>query len=460
MDITLAMDIPKPNKEECLTYHEELVTWCRATALGMVRHSALGAVGLETARQVVAVESHRQVFPSDALLPFRRVGIIGAGLMGASIAAWHLAKGCQVVITDNSQASLQTVRERVTDELKRLAADGKTTCEARFEDFQISDCLGDLARCDCVIESIIEDANAKTQLFRQLEEQLGAETPILSNTSTIPIVRLASGLQHSGRVCGLHFLHPVRSRELVEVIPHAATHSAITGRVVEHALAIGKLPVIAGDTPGFVVNRLLFPYLNEGLQLITEGILPDVVDRAAVEMGFLMGPIRIMDEIGLDTTWSAGRVLWEAFPERITPSPILVSMLKHKRMGRKNNRGFFDYSVCSPSEVELAMDAETQRLITPWMASPPLPQKLPVGIRLALSMAFEAALILADNVADDPRIVDACAVLGLGFPQSLGGPWFWLTSLGFSQVKGIVKATCPPTIARKVLKALERVAQK
>ncbi len=460
MDITLAMDIPKPSAEDCLTYHEELVTWCRAQALGVARNWGLGPDDQQVSGQLAAAEPHSQVRPSDVFSPFRRVGIIGAGLMGASIAAWHLAKGCQVVITDNSQAAIQTVRERITDELKRLAADGKATSEARLEDLQISDRLGDLARCDCVIESIIEDANAKTQLFKQLEEQLGAETPILSNTSTIPIVRLASGLQHSGRVCGLHFLHPVRSRELVEIIPHAATHSAITSRVVEHALAIGKLPVITADTPGFVVNRLLFPYLNEGLQLITEGIVPDVVDRAAVEMGFLMGPIRIMDEIGLDTTWAAGRVLWEAFPERITPSPILVSMLKHKRLGRKNNRGFFDYSVCSPSEVNLALDAETQRLVTPWMASPPLPQKFPVGVRLALAMAFEAVLILADNVADDPRIVDACAVLGLGFPLSLGGPWFWLKSLGFSQVKDIVEAACPPRMVTQLLKALERVTQK
>lgn len=451
------MDIPKPNAEDCLAYCEKLAAWCRAKALDMVRNSSLGADSKEIPVHAGAGEPLLQLSPPNGLSPFRRIGIVGAGLMGSSIAAWHLAKGCQVVITDKSPAALETVRQRVADELTRSGAVDKATCETRLADLQISDRLDDLATCDCVIESIVEDANAKTQLFRQLESQLGPETPILSNTSTIPIGKLASELKHSERVCGLHFLHPVRLRDLVEVIPHSATHGGISKRVVKHALAVGKIPVITADVPGFVVNRLLFPYLNEGLQLIAEGFLPNEVDQAAAEIGFLIGPIRIMDEIGLDTTWAAGRVLWEAFPERISPSPILVTMLKHNRLGRKNNRGFFDYSSFSASEVEPSLDPETHKLIAPWMARPPLPQKLPVGMRLVLAMAFEAALILADNVADDPRVVDACSVLGLGFPRPLGGPCFWMQSVGFSQLKEIVEFTCPSAIAPRVLKVLEEV---
>lgn len=454
------MDIPRPEETACLSYHEELRAWCKAQAsliaLSGRPSSVAGGQGHDSIDSPSA-ETQGLAAPPVRFSPFRRIGIIGAGLMGTTIAAWHLQQGCEVTITDNSPSALRTAHSRVADELRSLGTDRIGDIDLQLSNVQVSERLEELAACDCVLESIAEDVNAKQQLFAALEEELPVQTTLLSNTSTIPIGKLVQGLRHPGRVCGLHFLHPVRSRELVEIIPHSATDESVITRVAQHALAIGKLPVVVGDAPGFVVNRLLFPYLNEALQLICEGISPKIIDRAAEEIGFAMGPVRIMDEIGLDTTWAAGRVLWEAFPERITPSPILVTMLKHKRLGRKSGRGFFDYSVSAATQSLPALDSETERLITPWMAQPPVTQSLSIPLRLVLAMALEAALILMEGIADDPRIIDACAVFGLGFPPSLGGPLFWMQAVGFSKLKSVLEARSFPAMTSQILSAVEKV---
>jgi len=451
------MDIIRPKETACLTYHEELKAWCRARALLVARSGgpSSGANGHTVCSQ--SAETHELVPLPVQFSPFRRIGIIGAGLMGTTIAAWHLQKKCEVIITDNSPSALRTAQSRVADELRSLGTDD--IGDIVLNNLVLSEKLEELVTCDCVLESIAEHVSAKQQLFAVLEKELPAETILLSNTSTIPIGRLVHGRQHSGRICGLHFLHPVRSRDLVEIIPHSTTDESVISRVAQHTLAIGKLPVVVGDTPGFVVNRLLFPYLNEALQLICEGISPEMIDRAAEEIGFAMGPVRVMDEIGLDTTWAAGRVLWEAFPERITPSPILVTMLKHKRLGHKSGRGFFDYSVASATQSPPTVDSETERLIAPWMAHPPVTQSIPISVRLALAMALEAALILAEGTADDPRIIDACAVFGLGFPPSLGGPLYWMRDIGFSSLKAILETRCLSVTSSQILNAVEKATR-
>lgn len=456
------MDIPAPNSEECSAYHANLVAWCRAQALAA---AGLGRSETAFSGDEHEVQKSQDAQPSerhtglDAGSPFRRIGIIGAGLMGTSIAAWHLQKGCQVVITDSSPSALQSVESRLTRELREYGSSDLSKIAAMVANVQISGQLDDLADCDCILESIVEDVTVKRQLFFNLESRIGPETIILSNTSTIPIGRLANGLASAGRVCGLHFLHPVRCRDLVEVIPHATTDPPVISQVVKHALGIGKLPVLVKDLPGFVVNRLLFPYLSEALQLMAEGISPEIIDQAAEEVGFELGPVSIMDEIGLDTTWAAGRILWEAFPKRIAPSPILVTMLKHKRLGRKVGRGFFDYSRPSTPSNARSLDPETARLIASWMGDASPAESPSIAMRLVLAMALEAALILSDGAADDPRIIDACAVFGLGFPRSLGGPFFWTHFVGFSALREMVGSAFPQNRTPEILKSFERVAE-
>ena len=457
------MDIPKPNPEKCFAYHETLKAWCRAQALAAaaLEGSEPGIIGNELqVQKTPSVQFHEGGTHFNDVLLFPRIGIIGAGLMGTSIAAWHLKKGCRVVITDSSTSALHSVSDRLIDELREHGSTDLSKIDAMLANVRISGQLDDLVDCDCILESIVEDIPAKRQLFSNLEHYVRPEAIILSNTSTIPIGRLASGLKYPGRICGLHFLHPVRCRDLVEVIPHPATERDVIGRVVKHAIGIGKLPVLVKDMPGFVVNRLLFPYLSEALELMAEGISPEIIDRAAAEVGFDLGPVSIMDEIGLDTTWAAGRILWDAFPKRVTPSPILVTMLKHKRLGRKAGRGFFNYSQPLTARGGRPLDPETCKLIASWIGSAPASEGRSIPMRLVLAMAFEAALILSDGAADDPRTIDACAVFGLGFPRSLGGPLFWIRSVGLSTLREIIESYCRPALAGEILKAIEDVAKR
>ena len=457
------MDIPKPNPEECSAYHETLKAWCHTQALAAagLEGSEPGIIGNEPqVQKIPSVQLHEGGTHPKHSFVSTRIGIIGAGLMGTSIAAWHLKKGCRVVITDSSTSALQSVSDRLIDELREHGSTDLSKIDTMLANVRISGQLDDLADCDCILESIVEDIPAKRQLFSSLDQCVRPEAIILSNTSTIPIGKLAKGLRYPERVCGLHFLHPVRCRDLVEVIPHPATERAVTGRVVKHAVGIGKLPVLVKDMPGFVVNRLLFPYLSEALELMAEGISPEIIDRAAAEVGFDLGPVSIMDEVGLDTTWAAGRILWDAFPKRITPSPILVTMLKHKRLGRKTGRGFFDYSQPPTQGGVRPLDPETSQLIASWIGSAPASEGRSIPMRLVLAMAFEAALILSDGAADDPRAIDACAVFGLGFPRSLGGPLFWIRSVGFSTLREIIESYCRPALAGEILKAIEDVAKR
>ena len=183
----------------------------------------------------------------------------------------------------------------------------------------------ELAPCDLVIEAIVENPEVKKQLYARLEPQLRHDAILASNTSTIPITKLAEGLKHPERFCGIHFFNPVRKMPLVEVIRGAKTSDETVATAVAYAKNIGKSPIVVNDGPGFLVNRLLLPYMNEALELISEGAEIKAIERAAKEFGMPMGPITLYDVVGLDTAFYAGRVMHEAFPDRIVASPILAA---------------------------------------------------------------------------------------------------------------------------------------
>lgn len=448
------MDIPAPGPEQALSYGSHLERWCHAQALQyLARHQQ------RTDREF---QSDLCAGDSASRPVFAKVGIVGAGLMGTSIAAWHLRHGCDVALVDVSKTSLHTAPERISRELTCASAcraeDMQALVNAWLSHLVCSPQLTSLFQCECVIEAVPEDLQLKRDVLKQLEAAISRQSLVFSNTSTIPLERLAGAMAGRDRLCGLHFLHPVRERPIVEVIPHRDTSGAVISRVIRHALSVGKLPLLVPDAPGFVVNRLLLPYLNEALQLLLEGCLPQEIDRQAVEIGFAWGPIRVMDEIGLDTTWSAGRIFWEAFPERLAPSPILVTMIKRKRLGRKVGRGFYVYPAGEESLVteppatptmEAEFDPKLLDLLSPWVADPPRTQHLNLGVRLALAMTGEALRLLGEGRLIDSRLADAAAVLGLGFPKALGGPLYWATCLGKNQLKRLIEKTWshlgPPT---------------
>ena len=269
------------------------------------------------------------------------VGIIGAGMMGRSIAAESLLGGLRVVLGDLAEETLAGAAEAVVRRLGEAGSPGPRQTVARLLRTTIDPAAP--AQCDLVLESIVESLAAKRQLYAQLRPHLKQGAIWASNSSTIPIARLADGAADPARFCGLHFLRPVEQRPLVEIVRGPQTCDRTIAAAVGYVRRLGRTAIVVGDGPGFVVNRMLFPYLGAALELLGEGVDPAAIDRAAGEFGMGLGPLRLMDEIGLDTTLQAGLVLAEAFPERIVRSGLIVSMIKAGRLGKKAGLGFYAY---------------------------------------------------------------------------------------------------------------------
>ncbi len=353
------------------------------------------------------------------------VGIIGAGMMGTAIAAALLQKKIHVVIADTDAAALTKAPQRIAAETGRT--DDLSGMETTAD-------VGLVARCDLVLESILENPAAKQQVYSQVEPRLGPAAVLASNTSTIPICRLAEGLADPGRFCGLHFFHPVRRRMLVEVVRGPRTSEATIHAASALARAIGRLPLVVADGPGFLVNRLLLPYLTEGLELLLDGASMEQVESAALDFGMAMGPLRLLDEIGHDTALLAGRVLWHAFPERIVASPLLVTMYKAGRMGRKTGAGFFRYPPDLGQDQAGLPAPAVGEMIAKWARPPRSFRPEAIVDRLLLPMVLEAARVLEEGVVRDPRDVDLGVLFGLGFPAARGGLLYWADGLGPQQV--------------------------
>lgn len=285
----------------------------------------------------------------DALMPAfsppRSVGILGAGRMGVSIAAAHVACQVPVVLSNVNEAVLAQATASIFADLPERA---RSRLGPDDELVRVTSVAAEAAQCDLVLEAIVEALPAKLRLYSQLQESLAHGAIVASNTSTIPIRQLAEGVPDAARFCGMHFLHPVRERRLVEIVRGPRTSDETIAAATAHVRRIGRMPIVVRDGPGFLVNRLLFPYLGEALQLLREGVPAETIERAATEFGMALGPLRLMDEIGLDTALQAGWVLAAAFPDRIVSSPLLVSLVKAGRLGQKSGAGFYLYGEQPP----------------------------------------------------------------------------------------------------------------
>lgn len=361
--------------------------------------------------------------------PIRSLGVIGAGIMGAGIAASAIRRGMPTIVTDAHreavQRSIPHILEEATYEKSRKGSDPAQVLQ--LASLLTSGAESALESCDFVIEAIVENPEVKQQLFARLEPRLPAEAILASNTSTIPITQLAEGLQRPDRFCGMHFFNPVRRMKLVEVIRGAQTSDETISRAVAMAKQIGKMPVVVNDGPGFMVNRLLFPYMNEAVELLHDGLSIEQIDRAAVSFGMPLGPIALYDMVGLDTAMYAGRTMYSAFPTRVAASPLVPAFVKRGRLGQKAGKGFFNYenTLRTPQPdpaVAKILDDYTRRSLT-------LSDE-EVQHRLFLPMLLEATRLLEEHVARDARDIDLGLIYGLGFPTAKGGLLYWADTVG------------------------------
>lgn len=291
----------------------------------------------------------------------RTVGVVGAGQMGAGIAQVAAVAGYAVVARDVDQAALDRARAGVAKSLAKFVEKGQLDAAARdaaLGRLAFTTDLAGAAAADLVIEAIIEDLGAKTALWRELDALAPAATIFASNTSSLSITTMAAASGRPDRMVGLHFFNPVPLMNLVEVIRGVATSPATFDAALGFARSLGKETVGARDTAGFVVNRLLVPYLLDAVRALEQGVGTAGEIDAAMKLGcgHPMGPLTLLDFVGLDTALRIGEILFEEFREpRMAPPPLLRRMVAAGLVGKKGGRGFYDWSVTPPVPVELGL---------------------------------------------------------------------------------------------------------
>jgi 3-hydroxyacyl-CoA dehydrogenase/enoyl-CoA hydratase/3-hydroxybutyryl-CoA epimerase len=327
------------------------------------------------------------------------VHVVGGGAMGGDIAAWCALRGLLVTVQDLDLRRLADGVARAAELFRRRLKDPRRVQAAL--DRLVPDPAGaGVGRADLVLEAIFEDVEAKRALYRALEPRMRPDALLASNTSSIPLERLADVLERPGRFLGLHFFNPVAKMRLVEVVAAAGTEPGAVARALAFVGAVGRLPLPVRSGPGFLVNRVLVPYLMEALALVEEGLDPAAVDRAAVAFGMPMGPVLLADTVGLDICLAVARVLGGAVPAR------LEAMVAAGRLGRKTGQGFYRYRAGRPVLSR----------------GPEPPPEGPVEQRLVLRLLNEAVACLREQVVADEDLLDAGILFGTGFAPFRGGP--------------------------------------
>ncbi len=366
--------------------------------------------------------------------PVRRLGIVGSGFMGASIAGTAvLNAGVEVRLKDADLARVGLGLKTATD---ILAGQLKRRRMTRFEYQRKRAYLtgtGDFSGfgdAELVIEAVFEDLAVKRQVFASIEEAVPPTTVIATNTSTIPIHEIAADAQHPERMLGMHFFSPVDRMPLLEVIPTDRTSADAVVTAVQFGRRMGKTVIVVADSPGFWVNRILLPYLNEAGLLLEEGVPIETIDRVMTRWGFPVGPVMLMDEVGLDVGEKAGKVMHAAFGERLKPSRVIGVMRADDRLGRKNGRGFYFYK----DGHKAGVDGSVFQLLGVRPLGEVDEQR--VEDRLVFAMLNEAALAMSEGVLRTPRDGDVGAVYGIGFPPFRGGPLRAIDAMGAAEVVG------------------------
>ena len=346
---------------------------------------------------------------------FRHVHVIGAGVMGGDIAAWAALRGMTVTLQDRSEELIAPALARAKALFEKRLKDPEAAGAALAR--LSADVAGNGAgSADVVIEAIVESLDAKRALYAELEPKLKAGAVLATNTSSIKIEVLADKLRDPTRLVGIHFFNPVPQMQLVEIVQGTGTDAESLRKAIWFTRKLDKLPLPCKSAPGFVVNRILMPYINEALFALAEGIPAAVIDRTGTRFGMPVGPIELADVVGLDVALHVGGVLAEAFGRPVPE--ILVKRVDCKKLGRKTGEGFYVWQ-----------DGKAVR-----GPSPEFPAPADLEDRLILPMLNEAVAALREGVIEDADLLDAGAIFALGFAPFRGGPLQYAQSRGVAQI--------------------------
>ncbi|MCX2523879.1 fatty acid oxidation complex subunit alpha FadB [Larsenimonas rhizosphaerae] len=364
-------------------------------------------------------------------------GVLGAGIMGGGIAYQSASKGTSIMMKDIRNEALELglseARKLVGKQLER----GKFTADQSAEVLgRIRPTLsyGDFSEVDIVVEAVVENAGIKASVLAEVEQTLGEQAILASNTSTISIDRLAGHLSHPERFCGMHFFNPVHRMPLVEVIRGARTDEATLGTVVAYARKMGKTPIVVNDCPGFLVNRVLFPYLQGFELLLRRGIDMGRIDRIMEKFGWPMGPAYLLDVVGLDTAAHAGAVLAEGYPDRMANDGVTAveKLLEMDRKGQKNGKGFYRYEKDKKGKPKKETDPDIQELLTAHAEKQVEMSDEEIIAALMTPLCLETVRALEEGVVGSPAEADMALIYGIGFPPFRGGALRYIDHVGLS----------------------------
>ena len=370
--------------------------------------------------------------------PVKTAAVVGAGVMGGGIAYQSALKGTPIVMKDINEDALQLGMKEAQKLLLKRVDRGIMTNEVMMDTLsRIHSTLtyGDVANTDIVVEAVVENIKIKKSVLAELEDIVGEDTILASNTSTISITELATATKRPERVCGMHFFNPVPLMPLVEVIRGEKTSDETIATTVAYALAMGKKPIVVNDCPGFMVNRVLFPYLNAFEKLVDDGADFLHIDKVMEGFGWPMGPAYLVDVVGADVAVHGAAVMAEGFPDRMktTFNSATQAMYKEKRLGQKSGSGYYRYEPDRKGKPQKTIDKDAIALV----------QKTASGTRQAddfsdeeiiermmLALCLEVVRCVEDKIVDSPEAADMSLIWGIGFPPFRGGALRYIDAIG------------------------------
>jgi 3-hydroxyacyl-CoA dehydrogenase/enoyl-CoA hydratase/3-hydroxybutyryl-CoA epimerase/enoyl-CoA isomerase len=355
--------------------------------------------------------------------------------MGGGIAYQSAYKGTPILMKDINEDGISLGLKEAKKLLSKRVAKGKMKPE------QMADALnnirptlsyGDFGNVDIVVEAVVENVKVKDSVLREVEDQVSDDTIITSNTSTISIDTLATNLKRPENFCGMHFFNPVPMMPLVEVIRGEKSSDRAIATTVAYAKAMGKTPIVVNNCPGFLVNRVLFPYFGGFAGLVRDGADFQRVDKVMENFGWPMGPAYLLDVVGMDTGKHANEVMAEGFPDRMKTdwkSGIDV-MYENNRYGQKNGKGFYAYEEDRKGKQKKVVDEETYKLLEPVVQDKKEFTDQDIIARMMIPLCMETVRCLEDGIVEEPADADMGLIYGIGFPPFRGGALRYIDDMG------------------------------
>lgn len=392
-------------------------------------------VGLFMNDQVVKKKGNQYVKQAQ---PVKQAAVLGAGIMGGGIAYQSASKGTPILMKDIKEEAIELGLKEARKLFGKQVERGRLTTDGmahKLSNIRPTLSYGDFGHVDLVVEAVVENPKVKGAVLSEVESQV-AETSILtSNTSTISITRLAENLKRPENFCGMHFFNPVHRMPLVEVIRGEKTSDAAIAATVAYARAMGKTPIVVNDCPGFLVNRVLFPYFGGFSLLVEQGADFQRVDKVMEKFGWPMGPAYLLDVVGMDTAAHANEVMAEGFPDRMArdSKTAIELMFENDRLGQKNDKGFYAYEEDRKGKPKKVSDEQAIELVKSLVADAREFSDEEIIARMMLPLCLETVRCLEDGIVGSAAEADMALIYGIGFPPFRGGALRYIDAMGLPE---------------------------